>query len=60
MQISGHETRSMFDRYNVVSEADLADAAHRIEQGATQSKIEFEYNSGMTPSQYSNESHLSN
>ena len=34
MRISGHKTRSIFDRYNIVSETDLADAATRIEQGA--------------------------
>jgi integrase len=33
-KISGHKTDSTFSRYNIVSEADIQDAARKIEEGA--------------------------
>jgi hypothetical protein len=32
MQMIGHKTRSVFERYNVTSSADLKDAAKKLDQ----------------------------
>ena len=34
MEITGHETRSVFDRYNIVSAGDLAEAARKMDSVA--------------------------
>jgi len=34
MTMTGHKTRSVFERYNIVSEGDLRDAAARLDRAA--------------------------
>lgn len=38
MKIGGWKTRSVFDRYNIVDEKDLADAAAKLDREAQQRK----------------------
>ena len=32
MQMTGHKTRAVFERYNIVSSGDLRDAAQRLDR----------------------------
>ena len=38
-EISGHKTDAIFDRYNIVSPADIQDAARKIEEGAKAANV---------------------
>jgi integrase len=40
MRISGHKTREVFDRYNIIDEEDLADAGKRLEEYVQKRKRE--------------------
>jgi hypothetical protein len=39
MKIGGWKTRSVFDRYNIFDESDLAEAAAKLDQKAQQRKL---------------------
>ena len=42
MKISGHKTRSVFDRYNITSEKDLQAAAERLTEHHRQMRAKME------------------
>ena len=41
MRISGHKTRAIFERYNIVDGADLADAASRLDTKQNAAAVEL-------------------
>lgn len=49
MKIGGWRTRSIFDRYNIIDDADLADAASRLDQKRAAMDAEKDVATGSKP-----------
>src|ERR1019366_3595065 len=47
MKISGHKTRSVFERYNIVDEADLTEAARRLDAKQNSNAPDFGHGLGI-------------
>lgn len=43
MGITGHKTRSVFDRYKMVDEADLHDGVQKLQEARAASSVRFEH-----------------
>jgi hypothetical protein len=49
MAISGHKTRSVFDRYDIVSERDIREAGWKLERDVTESQKVLDKDTSRTP-----------
>lgn len=47
MKVGGWKTESLFRRYDIIDEADLTDAANRLDQKAAQLEKQFGQNLGI-------------
>jgi integrase len=47
MKISVHRTNGVFDRYNIIDEADLADAARKLDEKQKSNALDFGQHSGI-------------
>jgi integrase len=52
MEISGHKTRSVFDRYNIVSERDLHEAARKVSGYISEAEKSREGDNGRKPAEF--------